>query len=142
MYRRRRLRALAHYGLSAKAQALRRLSPERRTATLLAALWQAAAALPDRAAKLLGRRPSHNKRLGEADGGVCGVHFDLICPRSDGQAAGSEGLRDLTDTENAPVVVVVVVVSWFPDEKSIATGSLPLRPLPETTTDDPGGPVA
>jgi len=35
-----RLRALARYGLSAKAQTLRRLSPERRTATLLAALWQ------------------------------------------------------------------------------------------------------
>ena len=35
-----RLRALARYGLSAKAQTLRRLSPQRRTATLLAALWQ------------------------------------------------------------------------------------------------------
>ena len=35
-----RLRALARYGLSAKAQTLRRLSPDRRTATLLAALWQ------------------------------------------------------------------------------------------------------
>ena len=35
-----RLRALARYGLAAKAQTLRRLSPDRRTATLLAALWQ------------------------------------------------------------------------------------------------------
>jgi TnpA family transposase len=35
-----RLRALARYGLAAKAQTLRRLSPERRTATLLAAMWQ------------------------------------------------------------------------------------------------------
>ena len=35
-----RLRALARYGLSAKAQTLRRLSPQRRTATLLAAVWQ------------------------------------------------------------------------------------------------------
>jgi hypothetical protein len=35
-----RLRALARYGLAAKAQTLRRLSPERRVATLLAALWQ------------------------------------------------------------------------------------------------------
>ena len=35
-----RLRALARYGLSAKAQTLRRLSPQRRTATLVAALWQ------------------------------------------------------------------------------------------------------
>jgi len=35
-----RLRTLARYGLSAKAQTLRRLSPDRRTATLLAALWQ------------------------------------------------------------------------------------------------------
>jgi len=35
-----RLRTLARYGLSAKAQTLRRMSPNRRTATLLAALWQ------------------------------------------------------------------------------------------------------
>jgi len=35
-----RVRALARYGLSAKAQTLRRLSARRRTATLLAALWQ------------------------------------------------------------------------------------------------------
>jgi hypothetical protein len=35
-----RLRALARYGLSAKAQTLRRLSPQRRSATLLAAVWQ------------------------------------------------------------------------------------------------------
>ena len=35
-----RLRTLARYGLSAKAQTLRRMSPQRRTATLLAALWQ------------------------------------------------------------------------------------------------------
>ena len=35
-----RVRALARYGLSAKAQTLRSLSPQRRTATLLAALWQ------------------------------------------------------------------------------------------------------
>jgi hypothetical protein len=35
-----RVRALARYGLSAKAHTLRRLSPQRRTATLLAALWQ------------------------------------------------------------------------------------------------------
>lgn len=35
-----RLRALARYGLSAKAWTLRRLSPQRRTATLLAAVWQ------------------------------------------------------------------------------------------------------
>jgi TnpA family transposase len=35
-----RLRALARYGLSAKAQTLRRLSLQRRTATLLAAVWQ------------------------------------------------------------------------------------------------------
>jgi hypothetical protein len=35
-----RVRALARYGLRAKAQTLRRLSPQRRTATLLAALWQ------------------------------------------------------------------------------------------------------
>ncbi len=35
-----RLRALARYGLGAKAQTLRRMSPQRRTATLLAALWQ------------------------------------------------------------------------------------------------------
>jgi hypothetical protein len=35
-----RLRALARYGLTAKAQTLRRLTPDRRTATLLAALWQ------------------------------------------------------------------------------------------------------
>jgi hypothetical protein len=35
-----RLRALARYGLAAKAQTLRRLSPDRRIATLLAALWQ------------------------------------------------------------------------------------------------------
>lgn len=35
-----RLRALARYGLAAKAQTLRRLSPDRRTATLLAAMWQ------------------------------------------------------------------------------------------------------
>jgi hypothetical protein len=35
-----RLRALARYGLAAKAQTLRRLSPDRRAATLLAALWQ------------------------------------------------------------------------------------------------------
>jgi TnpA family transposase len=35
-----RLRALARYGLAAKAQTLRRLSADRRTATLLAALWQ------------------------------------------------------------------------------------------------------
>jgi len=33
-------RALARYGLAAKAQTLRRLSPDRRSATLLAALWQ------------------------------------------------------------------------------------------------------
>jgi hypothetical protein len=31
---------VARYGLAAKAQTLRRLSPDRRTATLLAALWQ------------------------------------------------------------------------------------------------------
>jgi TnpA family transposase len=35
-----RLRTLARYGLSAKAQTIRRMSPDRRTATLLAALWQ------------------------------------------------------------------------------------------------------
>ena len=35
-----RLRTLARYGLGAKAQTLRRMSPQRRTATLLAALWQ------------------------------------------------------------------------------------------------------
>lgn len=35
-----RLRALARYGLAAKAQTLRRLTPDRRTATLLAAVWQ------------------------------------------------------------------------------------------------------
>ena len=35
-----RLRALARYGLAAKAQTLRRLSSDRRIATLLAALWQ------------------------------------------------------------------------------------------------------
>ena len=35
-----RRRALARYGLAAKAQTLRRLSSDRRTATLLAALWQ------------------------------------------------------------------------------------------------------
>lgn len=35
-----RLRALARYGLAAKAQTLRRLSPDRRAPTLLAALWQ------------------------------------------------------------------------------------------------------
>jgi hypothetical protein len=35
-----RLRALARYGLAAKAQTLRRLTPDRRAATLLAALWQ------------------------------------------------------------------------------------------------------
>ena len=35
-----RERALARYGLAAKAQTLRRMSPKRRTATLLAALWE------------------------------------------------------------------------------------------------------
>jgi len=35
-----RLRALARYGLAAKAQTLRRLRSDRRTATLFAALWQ------------------------------------------------------------------------------------------------------
>jgi TnpA family transposase len=35
-----RERALARYGLMAKAQTLRRMSPKRRDATLLAALWQ------------------------------------------------------------------------------------------------------
>ena len=35
-----RLRVLARYGLAGNAQTLRRLSPQRRTATLLAALWQ------------------------------------------------------------------------------------------------------
>ena len=35
-----RRRAPARYGLAAKAQTLRRLSPDRQTATLLAALWQ------------------------------------------------------------------------------------------------------
>lgn len=35
-----RERALARYGLTAKAQALRRMAPARRTATVLAALWE------------------------------------------------------------------------------------------------------
>lgn len=35
-----RLRALARYGLAAKAQTLRRLTADRRNATLLAAVWQ------------------------------------------------------------------------------------------------------
>ncbi len=35
-----RLRMLARHGLNAKAQTLRRMRPDRRTATLLAALWQ------------------------------------------------------------------------------------------------------
>jgi TnpA family transposase len=35
-----RVRALARYGLGAQAQTLRRLSPDRRAATLLAAVWQ------------------------------------------------------------------------------------------------------
>ena len=35
-----RERALARYGLAAKAQTLRRMSPKRRTATLLTALWE------------------------------------------------------------------------------------------------------
>jgi hypothetical protein len=44
-----RLRALARYGLAAKAQTLGRLSPERRAATLLAAVWQRDRRRTDRA---------------------------------------------------------------------------------------------
>ena len=50
-----RLRALARYGLAAKAQTLRRLSPDRRTATLLAALWQLELDATDDALILLDR---------------------------------------------------------------------------------------
>ncbi|MGZ6597858.1 MAG: hypothetical protein ACXVFH_21125, partial [Solirubrobacteraceae bacterium] len=50
-----RLRALARYGLAAKAQTLRRLSPNRRTATLLAALWQLELDATDDALILLDR---------------------------------------------------------------------------------------
>jgi TnpA family transposase len=50
-----RLRALARYGLAAKAQTLRRLSSERRTATLLAALWQLELDATDDALILLDR---------------------------------------------------------------------------------------
>jgi TnpA family transposase len=50
-----RLRALARYGLGAKAQTLRRLRPDRRTATLLAALWQLELDATDDALILLDR---------------------------------------------------------------------------------------
>ena len=50
-----RLRALARYGLAAKAQTLRRLSPDRRIATLLAALWQLELDATDDALILLDR---------------------------------------------------------------------------------------